>query len=124
MNATQAWPLIDDATFEQLRRVMPAGEFSSLLALGMQLYRQYCDAMRDPQASLARIRSEAHKLKGSAGSVGLTRVSRLAAEFEACSDPSQVTPLVARLSMAIDESAAALRARGMPAESDQTALRV
>jgi HPt (histidine-containing phosphotransfer) domain-containing protein len=86
-------PLVDTRVLGMLRTIMPAEEFEGLLRLGMVSYQEYLRSMREPHAAAAQIRAQAHKLKGSAGSLGLRRLSLLAAWLEEAA-PERVPTLL------------------------------
>lgn len=75
-------PLVDMRVLGMLQSIMPADELDGVLRLGMVTYREYLRRMQDPLATPVQIRADAHKLKGSAGSLGLRRLGLLAQWIE------------------------------------------
>lgn len=75
-------PLVDTKVLGMLQTVMPPAELDGVLRLGMVSYQEYLRRMREPLATQSQIRGEAHKLKGSAGSLGLRRLGLLAQRIE------------------------------------------
>jgi HPt (histidine-containing phosphotransfer) domain-containing protein len=106
--------LLDDGVLAMLQGVTDADEFQSLLAMGASSFESYWRAMQACNGDADRVRREAHKLKGSAGSLGWREVGRIAAWLEAqADDAAQVSTGLARLALAMRETREALVARGM-----------
>jgi CheY-like chemotaxis protein len=70
---------------EKLERLMElAGDQApDLIATGLDGHATSCERMLVPGATAEVIHHEAHKIKGSAGTLGLVALARLAAEIEA-----------------------------------------
>jgi HPt (histidine-containing phosphotransfer) domain-containing protein len=112
-------PLLDDATLRALRRQVDATELEAVIRRGMQTYQSCCDSMAAPDASADDICRQAHKLRGSSGTLGLRAISTLAEQIETLSAAGQpVTALVASLRGAIASTRAELVARGLLPAAD------
>jgi signal transduction histidine kinase/CheY-like chemotaxis protein/HPt (histidine-containing phosphotransfer) domain-containing protein len=77
-----AQALIDERALDALRQMADESELAQLIAAGMQGVDTACSAMAQEGASADTLRHHAHKVKGSAGTLGLARISALAAEIE------------------------------------------
>jgi two-component system sensor histidine kinase TorS len=73
--------LVDTRVLAGLGSVVGDEEMKSLVRLGMEAYCNYCAGM-DTAATAADLRSSAHKLKGSAGTLGLLAISAAAVRIE------------------------------------------
>jgi HPt (histidine-containing phosphotransfer) domain-containing protein len=74
--------LVDARVLEKLRGAVGAGELDGLVREGIVAFGGYCDAMllsKDRPADIAR---EAHKVKGSAGTLGLCGITSAAERIE------------------------------------------
>lgn len=74
--------LIDERALDALRQMADESELAQLIAAGLQGVDTACSAMAKEGASADTLRHHAHKVKGSAGTLGLARISALAAEIE------------------------------------------
>ncbi len=74
--------LVDMRVLDSLRRMTGLEQVREMVRSGMDAYDRYCETMLDHGTAGAAIRSEAHKLKGSAGTLGLTGISAVAARIE------------------------------------------
>jgi CheY-like chemotaxis protein/HPt (histidine-containing phosphotransfer) domain-containing protein len=74
--------LIDERALDALRQMADESELAQLIAAGLQGADTACSAMAKEGASADTLRHHAHKVKGSAGTLGLARISALAAEIE------------------------------------------
>jgi HPt (histidine-containing phosphotransfer) domain-containing protein len=107
-------PLLDDAALQALERLMGHAELAALVQRGLEAYQGYCDRMVAPGANAVDIYREAHKLKGSSGTLGLCAISTLADQIETlCCDSQPVTELVARLRCALASTQAELVLHGL-----------
>jgi HPt (histidine-containing phosphotransfer) domain-containing protein len=79
--AEPAGSLVDAQVLAGLARVVGDDQMKSLVRLGMEAYRDYCAGMGSAAAD-AELRSGAHKLKGSAGTLGLPAISAAAVRIE------------------------------------------
>lgn len=70
-------PLVDTRVLGTLQACMPPAELEGVLRLGMVSYLEYLRRMKDPMATASQVRADAHKMKGSAGSLGLRRLGLL-----------------------------------------------
>jgi signal transduction histidine kinase/FixJ family two-component response regulator len=80
-----AAPLIDEAAVQGLRRFATGEKLRKLLDAGLHAADQTVEQMRKPEGH-AQIKQLAHKLKGSAGTLGFARVAQLAARIESAAD--------------------------------------
>lgn len=71
---------------QMLAEITSPGEFTELLRLGISSYSDYCRNMAQPDVRVAAIRAEAHRLKGSSGSLGFRRIGELALRLELLPD--------------------------------------
>ena len=83
--------LVNMDALDKLRRMVGLEQVREMVRQGMDAYELYCKAMLDPAAAPTEIRRDAHKLKGSAGTLGLLGVSAIAARIE---DSPQDDPTV------------------------------
>ncbi len=84
-------PLVDMKVVSALRQVAGSQELGNLMDAAMNSYGDYCNAMLDPVNGPKVVRAEAHKLKGSAGTMGLRGISLLAARIERAADEGEET---------------------------------
>jgi two-component system, sensor histidine kinase len=106
--------LVDDRALDALRKMADERELAELMAAGMQGVAKACSAMAAEGASADTIRHHAHKVKGSAGTLGMARVSALAAGIEEAADRGE-TPreLVSQLYETILATREELDRRGL-----------
>jgi len=106
--------LLDESALEALRRMADDNELPALIAAGMQGYDAACDAMASESADAETLRHHAHKVKGSAGTLGLGRISALAAEIEAAAGHGDMpSHLVAQLRETVAATRDELTRRGL-----------
>src|SRR5262249_4944482 len=74
--------LLDEPTLAVLRRMASDAELAELLRVGMGGYDDACEAIGAEGASADTIARQAHKLKGSAGTLGLAAIGALAVRLE------------------------------------------
>lgn len=107
----------DPKALEALCRVIGRAKGYRLLSEGVEAYSRYCDEMQSsprPDGSSDLIRAYAHKVMGSAGTLGLRRVAMVAAWIEEAATAGAETPtLVRQLREAIDATRCELRALGI-----------
>jgi CheY-like chemotaxis protein/HPt (histidine-containing phosphotransfer) domain-containing protein len=106
--------LIDERAIDALRKMAEEGELAELMAAGMQGVDTACTAMAREGATADTLRHHAHKVKGSAGTLGLARISALAADIEQAAERGE-TPreLVSQLYEAIFATREELERRGL-----------
>ena len=111
--AAAASVLIDDAQLASLQAVTSGEELAMLMAAGIEEVRNTYGkllACEGPDCAAA----QGHRLKGSAGSLGLLRVSELAGRIERAGNAGEpVEALGAELGTAIEATAQALAQRGL-----------
>ena len=75
--------LIDEGTFDALRQMIDDNDqLTELVRIATRDYERCCEAMAAPGATAPEVRREAHRLKGSAGTLGLAALSALAGDIE------------------------------------------
>ncbi|MDB5750388.1 MAG: domain S-box [Ramlibacter sp.] len=79
----QGQALLDERTITELRGMATSQEWAELVAMGLQGCRKALAAIEAAQGDATAVGFHAHKLKGSAGMLGMAAVSRLAGELEA-----------------------------------------
>lgn len=95
--------LVNIDVLARLQTTVGPDQLRMIIRMGIDAYGLYCDAMLDPAAGSDDIGREAHKLKGSAGTLGLGRVGAVAAQIEiALDDGLPVDALVRELKQAIE----------------------
>lgn len=102
---------IDEARFRKL----PGSpeEVRLLVTSAMECYQGYYHAIAAADAGAEVRRKEAHKLKGSAGTLGLAEVAELAERIEVAADePAQLAVLIPRLQEALERARQELVRRG------------
>jgi HPt (histidine-containing phosphotransfer) domain-containing protein len=80
MQAALEVPLLDHASLHELRANIPASHFQGLIGRAVAGMEEACARMSARDG--ARLAQEAHRLRGTAGSFGFTRVSALAGLVE------------------------------------------
>ena len=115
--------LVDFKVVSALREVTGAQELSNLMSVGMNAYGDYCNAMLDPANGPKEIRAEAHKLKGSAGTMGLRAISAVAARIELAVDEGlNAYHLVRELMQTISDTRGELAEMGLLADPGTPAV--
>ncbi|MEJ8836445.1 ATP-binding protein [Ramlibacter sp. AN1133] len=106
--------LLDEHTLAMLRRMANDEELAELLRVGMQGYEDACAQIEQEGASADTVARQAHKLKGSAGTLGLAAISALAIRLEesALEGPPQ-RELIVQLRAAVAATRAELERRGL-----------
>jgi CheY-like chemotaxis protein len=82
---------VDKRIIANLRQAFGMKETQHLLEAGIQAYRGYCDAMEQDIAIPAAVARHAHKIKGSAGTLGLAALTQAAAVVEAAALVGEVS---------------------------------
>jgi HPt (histidine-containing phosphotransfer) domain-containing protein len=96
-------------------------EVAEWMGVGMASYGQACEAMEQADAGPQLIAQHAHRVKGSAGTLGLAAVHALARRIEAAAEEGQVpSELLAQLRPAIAATRAELERRGLLHEASTT----
>jgi CheY-like chemotaxis protein len=75
-------PLLDRPVIDRLAAAISAERLAPLLQQAVQQAAQSSDEFRTLEADPEGLAREAHKLKGTSGTCGLTRISKIAAEIE------------------------------------------
>ncbi|HET8747164.1 MAG TPA: ATP-binding protein, partial [Ramlibacter sp.] len=107
-------PLLDEQTLAVLRRMASEQELAELMEAGMGGYEEACAAIEQEGASAETIARQAHKLKGSAGTLGLAAIGALAVRLEAAALEGRAErELVVQLRAAVVATRAELERRGL-----------
>lgn len=105
--------LLDEGALAALRKMAGDEELKELLRIGMSGYDAACERMAALDATVQALAQEAHKLRGSAGTLGLAAVSRLAERIEQEAQQGRAArELVPQLRAAIAATRAELQRRG------------
>ena len=118
--------IVDMKVLDNLRRMAGLEQVREMVRSGMDAYGGYCEVMLDPATRPAGTRSEAHKLRGSAGTLGLAGIGEIAARIEDSLEeenatlPALVRELKAMLAATRDELTSLGVLRANPA-SDEVA---
>ncbi len=106
--------LLDDSTLAGLRQLAGDEQVAELLRIGMRGYDDYCDRMEAPGVSADAMLRDAHRLKGSSGTLGFAAISRLAGMIEEAAGKGE-TPreLVPALRATMDATREELSRRGL-----------
>jgi signal transduction histidine kinase/DNA-binding NarL/FixJ family response regulator len=112
-------PLLEEQTLAMLRRMANDAELAELLRVGMAGYEDACAAMEQEGAGVETIARQAHKLKGSAGTLGLSAIMQLAIRLEEAAQQGEVPrELIEQLRATIGATRCELERRGLlPATS-------
>lgn len=114
VDACRRIPIVDHAVLTLMECVMEADEFAMMMQVSVQQYAEYVANLRASMGDAARVRRQAHTLKGSAGSVGFSRLCAFArATEEYADDAAMLAKLVAELERALRSTRAELVALGM-----------
>ena len=115
--------LVDMQMFAALRHVIGVEEFQTLVRSAINAFGGYGEAMMDNPDDPAAVIANAHKLKGSAGSLGLCGIGAAATAVEtALDDGRDGRVLVLELRRIIVETRDQLIALGIVAPSSAPAL--
>ncbi|MFC5497923.1 response regulator [Caenimonas terrae] len=74
--------LVNTQVLAGLRRMAGPEQLRAMVRSGLDAYQTYCQEMLHPAAGADAIAAQAHKLKGSAGTIGLGALSAVAARIE------------------------------------------
>ncbi|MDB5956831.1 ATP-binding protein [Ramlibacter sp.] len=74
--------LVDDRALADLRELAGDEQVVELLRVGMRGYEDYCQRMEAPGVTAEAMLRDAHRLKGSSGTLGFGAISRLASIIE------------------------------------------
>jgi HPt (histidine-containing phosphotransfer) domain-containing protein len=106
--------LIDERAIEALKRMASNEELAVLIGTGMSGYEAACAAVEDERATPQVLVQQAHKVRGSSGTLGLTGIAALAAQIEeAASRGESARELVPRLRPTIAATREELVRRGL-----------
>lgn len=107
-------PLLDEGALAALRKMAGDEELKELMRIGMSGYDAACEQMAAADATLQVLEQQAHKLKGSSGTLGLAAVSRLAEQIEHAAQQGRLArELVPQLRATIDATRTELERRGV-----------
>jgi CheY-like chemotaxis protein/HPt (histidine-containing phosphotransfer) domain-containing protein len=113
--------LLDDQTLSVLRRMASDAELAELMRVGMSGYEDACAQIEQEGASAETVAQQAHKLKGSAGTLGLSAISALAVQLEDSALQGLADPgLIVQLRAAITATRGELERRGLLAAAAAT----
>jgi CheY-like chemotaxis protein len=106
--------LLDDRTLVQLRALTGEEQLAELLRAGMLGYEEHCARLQAPGLSAEAMAREAHRLRGSSGTLGFAAISRLAGTIEEAAERGE-TPreLVPALRATIAATRQELARRGL-----------
>lgn len=107
---------LDLTSLETLARAFGVAETALLVEQGMRAYRRYYESIVRAASGIEGVRMDAHKLKGSAGTLGLRAVSEAAEAIELSfdgSDGANGRALVETLGETIHATQAALVGHGI-----------
>jgi HPt (histidine-containing phosphotransfer) domain-containing protein len=105
-------PLVDEATWAMLIEMANRAHLAEWLQVGVQSYEEACAAMAGADAG--RIAAEAHRIKGSAGTLGLTALRAAAAAVESAAQGGELRDeLLQPLREVLARTRAELHARGL-----------
>jgi CheY-like chemotaxis protein len=103
-------PLLDRPVIDRLAAAISAERLAPLLQQAVQQAAQSSDEFRTLEADPEGLAREAHKLKGTSGTCGLTRISKIAAEIEThAREGRDGGQLISELAKATDATAQALQ---------------
>jgi CheY-like chemotaxis protein len=107
-------PAVDEQTLGDLRGIAGDEVLLQLLASAMATCQRALDAMAREQADPAQVRQQAHKLKGSAATLGLAALGAIAADIELSADNGEMLDqLLAEMRHALALTRQELQRRGM-----------
>ena len=105
--------LIDEDALEAMRK-LTGDDLPGLIHAGMRGYEESCERMFDPQATAELVHRDAHKLKGSSGTLGLAAICRIAGCIEEAAGQGELPRhLMPQLREAITATRAELVRRGV-----------
>jgi HPt (histidine-containing phosphotransfer) domain-containing protein len=107
-------PAVDEQTLGDLRGIAGDEVLLQLLASAMATCQRALDAMAREQADPAQVRQQAHKLKGSAATLGLAALGAIAADIELSADNGEMLDqLLAEMRHALALTRQELQRRGL-----------
>lgn len=92
---------IDEAQSGKLRRALAPEGLRELVATAIEAYEGYCRSIVAPDTDAQRRRQDAHKLRGSASTLGMSALADLAGRIENCAEDSQLAALNEQLQQAL-----------------------
>ncbi len=94
--------LVNIPAIDSMGMMMGAEEIQSLLQQAIETYSGYCESLSEASTA-EEVAAEAHKIKGSAGTLGLSGIAAAAVALEAAADSGKATgELVAALKIALN----------------------
>jgi signal transduction histidine kinase/CheY-like chemotaxis protein/HPt (histidine-containing phosphotransfer) domain-containing protein len=106
--------LLDEGALAALRHMAGDDELAELLRIGMGGYDATCERIAAADATADTVQQQAHKLKGSSGTLGLVAVSRLAEQIEDAAEQGVLAvDLISQLRPTIAATRAELVRRGV-----------
>jgi two-component system, sensor histidine kinase len=110
--------LLDERALGALRRMANDDELAELMRVGVGGYEEGCALMERAETGAPAIAREAHKVKGSSGTLGLVAISETAAKIEAAAEDGAPTgELIEQLHATIVATRAELQRRGLLREA-------
>ncbi|MFZ1426596.1 MAG: CheR family methyltransferase [Geminicoccaceae bacterium] len=104
-------PIIDEELIAGIARQLPPAVFQRLLSQGLEGAIRSCSQLRDAIGDPIQLQREAHRLRGTAGSFGLARVSAVAGAIEDRAGRAEMMDdLIAELEQAIADTRSCLAA--------------
>lgn len=107
--------LLDLGKLDRFRAVAGPQRFEAIVCEAIRSYWKSARAMAVLDA--ATVRREAHKVKGSAGSLGLCRIAQLAVALDTATEAADLSGLVGEFEVAIAASARELTTTGIVAQT-------
>ena len=106
--------LLDERALAALRRMANDSELAELMRVGLQGYEEACTHIEQHDASADTVVRQAHRVRGSAGTLGLAAISALAVRLEeAASQGLPPRELLVQLRAAVQATRAELQRRGL-----------
>jgi HPt (histidine-containing phosphotransfer) domain-containing protein len=112
-------PLLNEEALAGLRRMASDRQLAELMRVAMGGYEEACALIEQEGASADTLARQAHRVKGSAGTLGLGAISSVAVRLEAAALAGAADrALVAQLRASVQATRAELERRGLlPAAS-------
>ncbi|GAB3647523.1 Hpt domain-containing protein [Ramlibacter alkalitolerans] len=107
-------PLLNEDALAGLRRMASEEQLAEFMRVALQGYEDACARIEQEDASADTVARQAHRVRGSAGTLGLAAISAVAVRLEAAALAG--TPdreLVAGLRASVAATRAALEQRGL-----------
>ena len=106
--------LLDEQALAALRRMANDSELADLMRVGLQGYEDACAQIERHGASADAVALQAHRVRGSAGTLGLATISALALRLEeAATQGPPPRELLVQLRAALQATRAELQRRGL-----------